>query len=316
MKLKLILRNFKNIFFDLIVIERLPFIWPFFVFILLNVLKTEPLILSFKYKLRRRIFKIKAHHLSENGKVCHIFGNGMSVMKSCRIVNQNDFVIKINSGVFIPVHTNIWMTELHGKNEATEQELKLGVKLFSNLTKIVKEDSPNVILLLKNIWTDNVSPGIYDPNSEFFILQDFLLRGLPSGFMDICKFRELIIKALVSDRGNIIGQMHTSLLTALILSHRLGFKRIVVHGLDGCGSHFFHDSYFDNMTDHIRVGTINALRNSFPEQPNEVPYRAGLSGRAVINDYIRVLNNFGVEVNFGLTELRDDRDDSGYGMIL
>jgi hypothetical protein len=221
-------------------------------------------------------------------------------MESYKNVRESDFVIKINSGVLIPVHTNIWMTELPGKSELTGKDIRSNVKLFSSLTEIVKGGSPNVVLLIKNIWPENVSPDLYDTKHEFFILLDFLLRPLPKEFLDVSFFRlrKFIIKTLILDHGNIIGQMYTSLLTALILSYRLGFKEIVIHGLDGCGAHFFHDSYFDHVTDDIRVDAINALRNAFPKQPSEVVYSPGSDARIIINDYIQILDSFGVKVSF------------------
>ena len=272
-------------------IEKPPFAWSFFVSIWFSFLKIEPIFLSLKF--RYKVFNAKNKNFAKNYNVCHIFGNGMSVMKSHRKVSRDDFVIKINTGILIPVHTNIWMTELHDKNDfQTTQELEKNIELFSKLKRIVKEDNPDVTLLLKNVWFNNVSPKIYDKNSEFFILQDFGLRPTPRDE----KFLRFTIKSLIFDNGNIVGQMHTSILTALILSYKLGFKKIIIHGLDGFGSHFFHNHYFDHVDDDFRSDVIIQLRHAFPIKSDV--YVSGSNGKSVIGYYIEALDNVGVKVKF------------------
>lgn len=274
-------------------IEKSPFTWRFFVFFWFSCLKVEPLILSLKY--RYRVFRIEKKNFSNDYSICHIFGNGMSVMESYQKVSKNDFVIKINTGILIPVHTNIWITELHSKDEiATNEELEKNIQLFSKLIRIVKEDSPNATLLLKNVWFNNASPRVYDKNSDFLILQDFLLRPMPQDK----KFLKFIIKRLILSNGNIIGQMHTSLLTALILSYKMGFKKIVIHGLDGVGSHFFHNHYFDHTNDYFRNDVVTQLRYAFPIRLDKEVYTPGSDGKSAIDYYIEIFNNIGIQVSF------------------
>lgn len=264
-------------------------IWLFF-------LKIDPFLLSIKYK--NRVFKLQKNKYN-SARTCHIFGNGMSVMNTFNLVDETDYVIKINSGAIIPGRTDIWLSESHPESDITL--LKIGgtdqnVKYFKMLKNYVLSRNPYCISLMKNLWRNNIPLEVYDHDNDLFVLQDYLIRPQPND-MELLSF---IVEHIISDESNVVGQMHTSLLTALVIAYKLGFREIVIHGLDGRGSHFFHHDSFDKMDTLPECDIIKYLRESSPKVNDQDVYSPGLKGLEIYDVYFKALSRRNIKVITGV----------------
>lgn len=260
----------------------------------LSILKIEPKFMTINIK--NKVFDPRIININ-NKEVCHIFGNGISLMDTVDKVNNNDFVISMNAGALIPCKLDIWMTELHPKSD--EQVAAIGgvnenIKLFHLLKKYVTEKNPKCIPLVKNLWFNNISFNAYDKNSEFFVLQDFLVRPRLTNQKIITR----VVRMLIADDSKIFGQMKTSLLTAILIAKKLGFKKIILHGCDGKGSHFFHHEYFDSEKTPTEKILLQYFRKAIPKVESDTIYHPGRHALSLYETYRSCLEEVDVKVIF------------------
>ena len=171
-------------------------------------------------------------------EVCHILGSGASLNISKKKIAPTDFVIGINfSGVSL-LHSDIYITETCTEKTAVQKEK----------TEILKKCITHSVLprggivLYKNLWSGNLDRGMiasltYDKK---YVLKDIFYSRYGKecrSEKDLRKFcNELFRNSLGSDY---LYQYGSSPCGALDLAARLGFSKIVLHGQDFGGPHFF-----------------------------------------------------------------------------
>lgn len=233
---------------------------------------------------------------SRYSDVCHVLCNGSSVLGTLDLIDKSDFVITMNSGILLPVKIDIHVQEL------------LDIPFFSRQTD---KDNPittsfnnqvyfdtlclckklNVKLLLKKIKLFDFFPPILSPKPFLFVLKEF---NFWPQFTSGLRLSYLVKSILLNDSG-LICQISSSSLTCIVIAKRLGFKKIVVHGLDGGGKHFFHLlNDIQSSDDHV-LSLVKLYKIMFPFD-KDFEYDAAISAKSLFNIYSSCLSTLGVSL--------------------
>lgn len=285
--LKKIFKHIENIIINFI--SSRPMLWLSYTKLVFNLFKIRYTILIIAYRRRKiHLQSIFSEINSKNKKVCHILGNGMSINESIKNINNKDYVIAINSGAILPVRIDLFITELHGKNELTHDQLMCNIHYFNKILSCLK--NKDVIIFIKNMWFGNVSPNIYDPNRQIDILPEYLCRHYPENNNDYMSF---LVDFILNHEMNYIAQTYSTVLTAVNIAYKAGFQEIFIHGLDGKGSHFFHSELFD---EHEDIDLIKYLRKLIPPVAEDKVYTTGSNSKKVMDLFITVAKKRGVTI--------------------
>ena len=176
------------------------------------------------------------HNCDSNRRAtCHIICSGYSALNSTHKVKiGSDYVIGFGFGGLIDLPFNLYMVEFGTFEKKYAGQSVLYAELIQRFAagRIKK-------IYFKNIWEGKIDPNFlsktYGP--DVCVLKDFLM---PEWQMHVSKgFESLVARAFFIERGEYIAQWGSTALTAVNIAFRLGFPRIVLHGFDGVGPHFF-----------------------------------------------------------------------------
>ena len=105
-------------------------------------------------------------------------------------------------------------------------------------------------VFLKNLWQGNTEPDYYRRHylDSVSLIHDIHMPPLPFHNNDTLK--RVIVLALLQKRSKYVVQFGSTIITCIVLAAQLGFKKIVVHGLDFYGPHFFLEGNYE-VPDHF-----------------------------------------------------------------
>nr|VFJ59989.1 MAG: hypothetical protein BECKDK2373B_GA0170837_108814 [Candidatus Kentron sp. DK] len=170
--------------------------------------------------------------------VCHIIGSGPSLLDSMtKIRPGEDRVIGFNYCALADIRFDLYLVEL-----ATDKS-NIGRRGSDIQTLIIRHASDRIgkvgvtNLLSGKINRDYVKEN-YPPSTS--LLYDFGIPvhlGSPYASVD-----RMCIRYLFAQGDDFIRKKQTSTLTAMVIAVNAGFDRIVLHGFDFFGPHFYCDA--------------------------------------------------------------------------
>ncbi len=184
--------------------------------------------------------------------ICHIVGSGNSVNNSLAIINQDhDFVIGFNFAGLLPTKFDVYFIEVASNSGPSAHSYMLHEQVIRSLSQ---RSNPMVVakcLWGRQHWSADTINYALEGKLRFLIdvLPRFPVNASPQNI-------NVAYKSFISRKRNsfyINGS--SSSIFSVLYAYQLGFRNIVVHGVDFVGPHFFHARDFDKcaLIDKIRV---------------------------------------------------------------
>lgn len=197
---------------------------------------------------------IKACPEFDVNKVVHIVASGWSLCRSRDLVDEDSFVIGFNHAAISGLKFDVYFVELGGY-----ENLKLSCQFVEMVEKFVLPSTRNVYF--KNLWgRQNDVEFLCDHwkyNCSF--VKDELYLCHNSRDLDE------VIDRIINPRSKYLPQFNSTVVTAIGVATSLGFKKIVVHGLDFGGDHFFFDNQYSHLGSLLPERT-GVYQKSFREE--------------------------------------------------
>jgi hypothetical protein len=199
-------------------------------------------------------------------KTCHIIGSGESVLSSIATIdNNNDFIIGFNYAGFLPLKFDVYFVEVatHIGNQSISSSLH--EELFSGVCSSKRPKVYVKCLWQEQNWSSDFIRSSYggDLGVLLDIFPDFPLLAR-SQVINVARQR------LMSRRRNTYFlNGASSAIFSVLFAYQMGFRNIVVHGVDFVGAHYFHSK------DLVETALVNKVRGLCPYVPASASHGAG-----------------------------------------
>ncbi|MBN2821345.1 MAG: hypothetical protein JXP36_20405 [Bacteroidales bacterium] len=161
-------------------------------------------------------------------KTCHIIGGGWSLNKSILSIGKDDFVIGMNYSALADIDFDLYFVE-QGLTE--EAETKIRVEF---LEKVIKKQA-------KTVFFKNA----FGPKGIKYVLDNYGGKvNFIRSFAIHCSNDQNIIHSaqrFVKSDPVYLKQFRSTVLSSIVLAKNIGFKKIIIHGLDFGGAYFYED---------------------------------------------------------------------------
>ena len=223
---------------------------------------------------------------------CHIVGSGWSVNTSKRCIKSDDFVLGFNFAALAGLRFNLYLCELHTRNDTRRTAVS------DMLERLIRTHLGDGIdsLYFHSLWLGGLNGNdvVATYGTEARCLSDYQLS---SRYIDISEhMRAIVVERLLRPDPDVSAVVATTSITAIALAYRLGFRRIVIHGLDGGGPHFFSAPDFE-----MPVG-FEAVREFYPKATANESYYPGSQGLRLLPTLRDALHRRGVTLLAGCAE--------------
>lgn len=165
----------------------------------------------------------------ERYDACHIIGSGWSLADSIHFAKRSDaYVVGFNFACLADIHFDSYFVEFGGPACAGVANAQVRA-----LDRFVTSADTNIYF--KNLWESKNEIGyahrLYGNRVQF-------VRDLLVGCFDPRHLNDSALLLLKED-NRYLHQYSSTALTAIAFAKSLGFKRVVLHGVDFGGSYFF-----------------------------------------------------------------------------
>lgn len=155
-------------------------------------------------------------------------------MESENKIRKEDFVMGFNFSAVANISFDMYFIEIGSSKEKLKEFSILQYDLLDYRKDNIKK------LIIKNLWEGKLDPNTvelyYGKNAN--ILLDCLAPPID---LNINKnFQQVFVSFLLKKKKKYLVQYSATALTCLQIASKLGFKKIVLHGLDFGGNYFFH----------------------------------------------------------------------------
>lgn len=211
-----------------------------------------------------------------SAEVCHILCSGWSLNDSIASIKDRDFVIGFNFSFLAYENADLHFAEL----VSTKTQVELSKCLAHGLTDTKCFDERKIVF--KNLWDKRFNSKLYRKiyGKNSCVVKDFLVRRWsPKCVIDL-------VDELTTE-GNWVRQYSSSSITAIALALKSKkFKKIVVHGLDFSGPHFYHDHSFKCLPKFRECLDCLLLHRAAPTNNNQshITENRGLGQSMVIRE--------------------------------
>lgn len=165
---------------------------------------------------------------------CHIWGSGSTANQTRQIIkNKKDiFNIGFNLSAILDLKFNFYFIENAQQNN--QQLIDIQKQLIENILVPSK-----CVVLMKNIWQEknNFELALETFNNHVRFIRDLTIPHYGNSDIIINE----CTKKLFEKDDNYFRQSCTTVITAIIFAYNLGFKKIVLHGVDFGGGYFYDD---------------------------------------------------------------------------
>ena len=170
----------------------------------------------------------------KNYESCHIWGSGYSANLTKNAVKnkKNIFNIGINLSAILNLKFNFYFIENAQNNNL--QLINIQKELIENILK-----PTNCVVVMKNIWQEknDYKLALNTFKNHVSFVRDFTIPH----FGDTDSIIHECTNKLFEKDDYYFKQSCTSIITAIIFAYNLGFKKIVLHGVDFGGGYFYDD---------------------------------------------------------------------------
>lgn len=176
---------------------------------------------------------VKNARCSNSREICHVVGSGSTVFDSISSVGANDFVIGFNFASLLPLSFNIFFIEGCTYRSSS---LSLASRLLAECYKM----RGSSLLIAKNLLINQYDLKLLRELYEEipYAVPDIVLCWRLGPASRITN-RAFLTRRLLRYDPLIMKQARSSIFTSIALAIHAGFKKIVVHGLDMGGPHFY-----------------------------------------------------------------------------
>jgi hypothetical protein len=170
---------------------------------------------------------------SEN---CHIIAGGYSTIDSIKRIEKNDFIIGFNFSAVADLHFDLYFIEIASEREPYQEISRLQSELVNSIA-----NNRISMIIAKNLWEGKIDKEMLlrEYSSDIKIIYDTHVPRLP--YEQYPALAKGLAKALIRPRPQWVVQYGGTVITCIQIASKLGFKRIVVHGLDFGGPYFYKD---------------------------------------------------------------------------
>lgn len=191
-----------------------------------------------KIDLSKRILE---RYSLKKDSVCHIIGSGWSLNNSKKIISPNDYVIGFNQAGVSGLKFDLYFVEF---GSIEEKETSLKQKMLIEEVILPQKG----LVVFKNLWADR--------NELNFIMELWgrtilYVKDIPVNCYN-SKFLSQSIAIFMKDDSEFIRQYSSTALTLVKFAKDLGFKEIVLHGIDFGGKYFFETEDFKDPANLAR----------------------------------------------------------------
>jgi hypothetical protein len=179
---------------------------------------------------------------SKNSKIAHIIGSGWSLNKTIDIVDKNDFVIGFNFSPLSKLDFDIYFIEFGGYKFSETSDFH---RMLAE--KIVIPSGGKVYF--KNIWEkrNDVKYIKSHIKGKYPLIKDYLVPCLSKDNI------EQSLEVCLNNDSNFVTQIRSTAITSVFLAYYLGFRKIILHGIDFGGGYFFEHDDFDGNKDYAEL---------------------------------------------------------------
>jgi|GEM_PF-2400314 len=214
-------------------------------------------------------------------KTCHIIASGWSVRESIKRIDlSSSFIIGFNFCAFADLPFDAYFIELASSDREPLSRIQNGLVCDYAAHRISN-------VFIKNIWEGKIQPEYverYYGQAYRYINDIYLSLSRPRS--NVVGNWDLARRLLEYD-PTFVRQLHTTTLTSIAIAKHIGFSKIVVHGLDFSGLHFFLEDDFFCDTEYLFE-----LRKWFEKfhTPNDnAPHAAAQQARPMLPILARLL---------------------------
>ncbi|GGK09151.1 hypothetical protein [Pseudomonas matsuisoli] len=174
----------------------------------------------------------KPSKLSDCSGVCHILASGWSLNCTLSSINKDDYVIGFNFSFLAWPNADVHFIE----NASLKNEYFLDntVTIYEFLKRFSVLGKGNLVFKNLSEFKNSVRlvGMLYGRHAKFIRDRHYrVFNGL-----DL----DHVLRDMMEDEFR-LPQAYSSVISMVFLARRLGFKTIVVHGLDFSGPHFYED---------------------------------------------------------------------------
>lgn len=226
-------------------------LWPALVRVIVAMRRLEHRLLCLRHGRRSTPAAKLLPPGTATGRHCHVLANGESVLRTITSIRDGDFVIAMNAGALLPCRIDLYLHELFppvGVDAlANDLPYEHNVDGARAMVGYVAKRHPRALRVLKNLARTNPGPARFDPAGQAVLLREVIFPAV--GPQDGGRAWEAVVERMLDEREPYVIQSLSSVVCALLIAHRAGFRSVSVHGLDGAGNHFFHADGFRDTLD-------------------------------------------------------------------
>jgi len=166
--------------------------------------------------------------------ICHIIGSGSSLNNSKKIIGKNDFVIGNNFAALCELDYDLYFVEFGGRqiHEISKSHIDIVKKKVLNKTSAV---------YFKNLWEDKNDVEYIAKNWANYVsyIKDYIVPCLSYERL------EQVLRFSLNEKNKWLPQYTSTVITAVYVAYNLGYKHIVLHGVDFGGNYFYDADGFE-----------------------------------------------------------------------
>jgi hypothetical protein len=223
-------------------------------------------------------------------KTCHIIGSGLSVLSSIQSIDvKNDFVIGFNYAGLLPLEFDVYFLEHATDTGSLAESSGIHEDLYFEMCTRRQPEIYVKCLWGHDWWSPSFINNRYAGNLA-------LLFDVPPNLPLLANSQILNLanqEIFRKKRSSFFINGASSAVFSVLFAYQLGFRNIVVHGVDFLGPHFFHSKEL------IVTKLMERVRETCPEVPVDFVHGAGKWMSLQWPHVIRALARSGVTVYSG-----------------
>lgn len=211
--------------------------------------------------------QILGKYTLRNNSVCHIIGSGWSLNNSQKQISPADYVIGFNQAGVSGLKFDLYFVEF---GSIKEKETSLRQK--SLIDEVILPQ--NGLVVFKNLWANR--------NEIDFIVDLWgksvnYVKDIPVNCYNP-KFLSQSIAIFMKEDSEYIRQYSSTALTLIKYAKDIGFKKIVLHGIDFGGKYFFEAEDFHNSNNLTRFLPEKSKTSIYTPSDDSKVHITALSG--------------------------------------
>jgi len=232
--------------------------------------------------------------LKKNKKdVCHVIGSGSSLNYSKGFIGENDFIIGNNFAGLCDLDFDLYFVEFGGYNvdEISRKHISIVKKYVSLKTDAV---------YFKNLWESKNNPEYVVANwgDNALYLKDYVVPCLSKSRL------EEVLRFCLNRQNNWLPQYVSTVVTGIFVAYALGYKKIVLHGIDFGGKYFYEEGCFDGdlrLCPDVNEVNSPSCENYKKSDNKEYDFvhttaKSDVGMKSVLPILHKILNEFGVNL--------------------